>query len=65
MSEAEKPKRKSWQFHLSTAVIVMLVVTAFVGTNMFGHNRMPSNKGRRSPTQTRNRVGMNLPSYQT
>ena len=33
MSEPEKPKRKFWRFHLSTAVVLMLVAGAFIGSN--------------------------------
>ncbi|MCY3018205.1 MAG: hypothetical protein NTW87_04125 [Planctomycetota bacterium] len=36
---SEQPKKRPWfQFHLSTAVTVMFVAAAFLGTNMCGHN---------------------------
>ena len=34
MSEPEKSKRKFWQFHLSTAVLLMLVTAFFIYKNL-------------------------------
>jgi hypothetical protein len=39
VSEAEKPKRKFWQFHLSTAVILIIVAGGLIGVNLT--ERMP------------------------
>jgi len=40
MSELEKPKRKFWQFHLSTAVLMMFVVGGQLWTNTSGTDRL-------------------------
>ena len=34
MSESEKPKRKFWQFHLSTAVALVIVAGGVAGANL-------------------------------
>jgi hypothetical protein len=34
MSDAEKPKRKVWQFHLSTAVLTMLISSGMLWANL-------------------------------
>ena len=47
MSETEKPKRKFWQLHLSTAIIAMLVFSAFSCLNFIPLNVYKYNLGQR------------------
>ena len=42
MSEAEKPKRRFWQIHLSTALLLMIILSTMIWANM--RSRVESTK---------------------
>ena len=40
MSEVERPRRKAWQIHLSTSMVLLLIVGAILGVNLQRHSEL-------------------------